>query len=741
MTPKGAAAIALTIIIVCPIILGYALASEDNEVTQDKDTDFVSLTDMLFNARSDYFVDYSKVNNNSDMLQRITTQGNTYYTYKSPDYVSVGDNYSSLPAWTTTSYDEIFPSSPDFTTQTVAVPSVPGAPGGVLVGSTSNYYTDWSSSIAARVSGTLNATNYYLLTANGNSTYIYIEGVTDTSYPAWDYANSGAIQADTLYAIRTADGWNFEVNGTDYAAEWAIICVEPSGSIDTYTYAYNEVNPQINGDAADDWHLEMSDIGGAVRVLKNGTYTYYGGVRSVSHSPAFTLIDDLSVGRPEKIEVSFPNSVLTYYTKSFTQYADPAYGWRNATSDFPVYRNAWYNQFENAEVTFYIHFDGNGRSEFYEDFTTMFPLLQLNRVNGTVTALNGNGSATLGTYSYARVVFDTREDVITISGLSSWPTMGGIPNLLNTVTLDYDFNGYIEQLKIVDQYASIPAVVADNYTTNGNSVEIVRPVASPFYTFILRNSNGDTVPTSNWTATMGSDLRTVTFTPTALPDGLYTFYISSPQVGSYSETVYVGNAANVTTSPISYRVDNALVVAGQYPSTVDYALNVWGLFPNDTYQRVYINSIGVYGDSITIAGNSYTVTDGMIAVTNTETGELENVKLLQAAIVMTVDGGRYTTTVNGIPVTVGSSTVPTVVFNGEWSLTATRNTVTEETVIKSEWVPGEFALDDNGFVLVMLLTAMGAFVVLGMTGARSGAKVALLALICGGAALIGLTII
>lgn len=741
MTPKGAAAIALTIIIVCPIVLGYALASDDREVTQDKDTDFFSLTDTLFNARSDYFIDYNKVNNNSDMIQRITAQGNTYYTFTSPDYVSVGDNYSSLPAYTTTSYDSIFPSSPDFTTRTVTVPSDPTAPGGVLLGSTSNYYADWSSSIAARVSSTLIATNYYLLTATGSQTYVYIEGVTDTSYPSWDYANAGAIQADTMNAIRTADGWRIIVDGTGYNAEWAIICVSPSGSIEINTYDYNEVSPQVNGDAAEDWHLEMPYIGGAVRTFKDGTYTYYGGVRSVAHSPSYTLIDGLSVGRPEKIEVSYPNSILTYYTKSFTQYADPAYGWRNATSDFPIYRNAWYNQFENAEVTFYVHFDGNGRSEFYENFTDPFPLLQLNRVNGTVTALNGNGSVTLGTYAYARVVFDTREDVITISGLSSWPTMGGIPNLLNTVTLDYDFDGYIEQLKIVDQYTSIPAVVADNYTTNGNPVTIVRPLAIPFYTFILRNSDGDTVPSSDWMATMGSDLRTVTFTPTALSDGIYTLYISSPQVGSYSETVYVGNAANVTTSPISYRVDNALVVAGQYPSTVDYTLNVWGLFPNDTYQRVYINSIGVYGDSITIAGNNYIVTDGTISVTNAETGEIQNVKLLQAAIVMTVEGGRHTTTVNGIPVTVGSSTVPTVVFNGEWSLTATRNTVTEETVIKSEWVPGEFALDDNGFVLVMLLAAVGAFVVLGMTGARSGAKIGILALICGGAAIIGLTII
>ena len=102
MTPKGIAAVALILIIACPIILGYALASHDTEVTVEKDADSTSLTDLLFNTESDYYIDYNKVNNNADMIQRITAQGNTYYTYASPDYVKVSDNYSSIPAYTTT---------------------------------------------------------------------------------------------------------------------------------------------------------------------------------------------------------------------------------------------------------------------------------------------------------------------------------------------------------------------------------------------------------------------------------------------------------------------------------------------------------------------------------------------------------------------------------------------------------------------------------------------------------------
>lgn len=738
MTPKGIAAVSLILIIACPIILGYALASHDTEVTVEKDADSTSLTDLLFNAESDYYIDYTKVNNNADMIQKITAQGNTYYTYASPDYVKVSDNYSSIPAYTTTPYDVVFPSSPDYTTQTITIPSDPSNPGGVVVGSSSDYWTDWGNK-AGRVIGTLGSTNYYLLTSTGGYPYVYIDGVTDTSYNAWDYANAGGIQSDTLRAVRTSDGWDYEVNGTHYSGQWAYICVSPSGSVSANIYDYNEVKPQANGETVEDWHLEMNV--GSVRITKDGSYSYYGGVKSVSHTPSFTMVDNLNVGDPDSVEVSYPVANLSYYTKTYSQYADPTYGWRNATSTETVYYNAWYNQYENATVTFYVHFDGNGRTEFYEDFSAVSPLLQLTRVNGTVTAVTPTGSETLGTYAFARIVFDTNEDTVTVSGVSSFPPMGGNPTLLNTVTLDYDFDGYIEQLKIVDQFATVPTVDADHYTTNGNSVTITLAYAMNPYWFSLRDSNGDAVPGSQWTATMSGDYKTITFTPTSVANGLYTFWATTLQGAGIHETVYIGNGGTVTTSPISYRVDNALVVAGQYPSTVDYTLNVWGLFPNDTVQKVYINSIGVYGDSIAIAGHNYTVSNGMITVTDAETGETKDVKLLKSTVTMTLADGKYTTTVNGIPVTINSNTAPTVYFGGEWSLTATRNTVTEETVLKTEWTPGEFALDQDGFVLAMLLTAVGTFLVLGMTGARSGAKVGLLALICGGAVVVGLMII
>ena len=181
-----------------------------------------------------------------------------------------------------------------------------------------------------------------------------------------------------------------------------------------------------------------------------------------------------------------------------------------------------------------------------------------------------------------------------------------------------------------------------------------------------------------------------------------------------------------------YRVDTASIRAGTFPSTVDYTLNLYAYWPQDAHQRVYITSVAVYGDSITIGGRTLPVTNGAVTVDDSP------IQLLHATIDIIRDGSAYQVSIND---TGWESSSPEIVFNGEWSLTMNRQTIGQKVTTETHWTPGEFALDDNGFVLVMLLAAVGAFVVLGMTGARSGAKVGLLALICGGAAAVGLMIL
>ena len=57
------------------------------------------------------------------------------------------------------------------------------------------------------------------------------------------------------------------------------------------------------------------------------------------------------------------------------------------------------------------------------------------------------------------------------------------------------------------------------------------------------------------------------------------------------------------------------------------------------------------------------------------------------------------------------------------------------------WAPGEFAFDKQDFAACGLLVAGALLVGLGMYGARSGIKIGLLLLICGGGALLYLTMV
>lgn len=745
----GLAAIAITLIIAVPIILGYGLASEETEYTRTTESGTASLTDTLFNAESDYYIDYTKTSNNSQMLQRVTAQGDNYYVYASPDYVSTGSTYTSVPAYETTTHTTTDSSSDVLHTYSATINSGdPNRTVGSVIGDYDEFTSDWGSNFGGIVSYTHSSSHCteYIVIDNA-TTYVFIEGLTDTSLNSMYGTTAGGLSASSVSWVwnEDDDNWIFTVGTTQYTANWAVICCVYHGDYTWNQYDFDTISPVYDGESVDNWTFIVENPAYAKLTYSDGTVVYRMVENSVSHTSAFTLIDNEEMGKPSSVGVSFVGSGVTdYFTQDYTEYANIAYGWYNAEAPDlvnPVYYNAWFNQYENASVTLYIHFEGNGCTEFYEDFTTASPVLTVKKANDTVTIIDTDTEvSTLGTYSYVRVFFDALQDEVVVSGVSSMPPVGGTADLLNTVTVDYDFNGYIEFLKIVDQFSAILPVTADYYVENGDSVTIDFNYPRPYNTLRLRDSDGNYV-TSGWSATLAGDYSSANFSPTSLATGLYTFVKISPQASAETFTIYVGSMSSVSTSPISYRVDSANVVAGQYPSTTDYTLNVWSLFPNDTYQSVYINSVGVYGDYLQIAGINYPVENGSITLTDIENGETYSVKVLKSDIVMSFQDGVYTTSVNGHVIRDNQSSAPTIYFGGEWSLTATRSTVTEETAVKTEWVAGEFALDTDGFVLAMCLTAVAAFVVLGMTGARSGAKIALLALICGGACVVGFMMI
>lgn len=181
-----------------------------------------------------------------------------------------------------------------------------------------------------------------------------------------------------------------------------------------------------------------------------------------------------------------------------------------------------------------------------------------------------------------------------------------------------------------------------------------------------------------------------------------------------------------------FRVDNANIIQGYYPDTLNATLNLNELYPNVGVD-IYLNSIGLYGSSLRIAGNNYTV--------NPDTGSIEvdgdAIRLLHAHISAWQTEGGYSVRINGVQVAI-TETLPEIYFGGEWSLTATAYKMEPVTDSQLTWHAGEFSLDKDSFAAAVVVTAVLMILILGMTGGRSMTKMGFLLLVCGGAALVAM---
>lgn len=185
-------------------------------------------------------------------------------------------------------------------------------------------------------------------------------------------------------------------------------------------------------------------------------------------------------------------------------------------------------------------------------------------------------------------------------------------------------------------------------------------------------------------------------------------------------------------SGITYRVDGASVLAGYYASTEDLTIDIASLYPGKAFE-VTISSVGVYGTTFGIDTWLSSVNNGQITIDGTR----YPVRGLRISAVPADSG--YTVSVNGT--VLDRADTPTIHFGGEWSVGAYVSTMEQVTVKNLTWRPGEFGIDKETLGAAGLLCCLGAFAVLGLTGSRSGYKIALLGLVLGGAAITYLIIL
>lgn len=621
-SPKALAAIALTLIVVIPICLGYAMASEPVQTTKWNTTETVSLSDTILNSQTPFYSEYADAMNNSTLLDYYGT------TLVSPNYVSTSTTYSSIPVYNngtgTVTLTSPTSGSSNLRSEHILIgvdstvtPSITGLTGEIIQVS-GNFSSVEVEGNAGNIDVTL-SDGQQTLTFYKTTVTDYVLGmdgeyhaVTSPGY-SWKYQNHTYLSA-YFYVSSNISQYGDYVSGTyetltvphpvwvaDFGASSKLIKLDYADGSDPTIY-------QSNSD------FRLSCINDVVTV-PGGTYN---GVSSISIASLDT-----------------PNTITYTYRDPTGTYADPAYGWQ-LPSDHMDY--GWTNTFNNNYVRMMVHFTSSNNMAFYpisNDGTYGTSVTIFYNSNGIRISHSGE-SYNLGFYDYLMIEIGTESTKIT--GLTSWPALGAMPQGYNSIELD-------------------PLI-----TTN---IEWIR-----INTYDSDNTN--------------------------------------------------------------FRIDSANIIAGTFPSTKDFTLNLNDLFPGRSL-KVKMNSVGIYGDSLTVAGTTYNVTNGRI----TADGASINVKGMTVSYLYNSASSSYDIYFNSAY--IASSLSPTLYFGGEWSVTLTANIVEQVTETSPEWSPGGFAFDKDSFVGVIVLAAALTFIGVGMYGARSGVKAGLLLMICGGAALIAIT--
>lgn len=630
---KALAAIALTLMIAVPILLGYGFAS--HQVTEDRwDPDeSINLSEQILNYQTPYTNASFTASNNTELMQSWTFPGSgvTEYHAVTPEYRQTTTSTTQFPIYEThTGYytltgasNTITNTAPGGTVWRIANAGYPYDEGQMPNSFMSNSLDVYTISISTTSPSPI----HWELETNFHTTWI------DPSSPI-SFVRDGA----STYSVTSSAGTTASV------ANWELR-TDADATLTIYPERYTELTSTESVPIGSIYSFETPTTG-SMSIKLSGAAAGGGDVYIATHNQvlpvsvngATVTVGSSSYTNVTAVNVAGVNSIYMTYLTPTGNYADPNYGWGvPAPTSTTVYRTWWMNNFSNQSVTFLMKFTADAVVYLNPTNEYVGAALQSYKIASSGGMIYVNDSL-LGGYSHLMVTIAT--DGTTVSGITSWPSMGVTPAALNTMTLP-------------------------GTTAYFNKVEL--------------------------------------------------------------------NMVDADRNDVSFRVNGSNVLAGYFPSTKDYTLSMGDLFPGKSYS-LKLNSIGVYGDTINIGSTAFGVTDGRINVDG-------HLVPLKGAVIRSIDmGGVYVNTINGYALADSSTSAP-ITFGGEWSLTVTGDTLKEVHPTHMEWSPGEFAFDKRDFAAVGLLVAGACLLGLGMIGQRSGVKIGVLLLICGGAALVYLTFV
>lgn len=400
------AAIAITIIVAVPILLGYAMAFEEEEITGYNTTDTVNVTDYTLNSTYPiYTTSYSPMNNQQlKATVYWTNQAVTETSIISPGFNSVG-----------------------------AVSSIP-----IIA------YGGYTQTLAA-MSSSLNSST---ATLNSPATYPYacLDPVSTTGIAEFEL--DGTLYGDSLAAglsvefCATGDGseWTTYYNGEKTGSE--IVSYGNTYPVLVQTRAYTTLSPvDPDSNAISSYYVTIPSTASVQLTYSDSTTeSFYVSANSqlVKNGTNLTLGDDVysNVTSVALATAYGTNSVVCLYSYETGTYADPSYGW-TLTADqgiitMPAY---WFNNSLNESVTMMLDMPVSTTSVLTPgaSYNAAYSVTVSRSSDGTVTVSDTDESYTLGKYQYLSVTVDG--DTVSVSGIAAWTNMRSNPVLINTVTV------------------------------------------------------------------------------------------------------------------------------------------------------------------------------------------------------------------------------------------------------------------------------------------------------------------
>lgn len=401
------AAIALTIIVAVPILLGYAMAFEEEEITGYETTESVNVTDYTLNSTFPvYTASYSPMNN-----QQIRA---TVY-------------------WTTQAVTETSVISPGFNA-TASYSSIP------ITG-----HGGYSQSMAA-ISSDLNQGERTITTPSTNG-YVGLQPLAST-FPA-TFELDGIYYGDPLTAGQTiefaasGDGsaWTLYYNGQRSGSE-----IESYGSVAQpvaiYTRAFQTISPtDLDSNPVTSYYVAFPCTASVKIVHTDSTteYVYVSNGTQMMRNGSTVTIGNVAYNNVDTVSAATAygtDTLICSYSIPTGTYADPAYGWKATVSQgvitMPIY---WFNNSLNKSVTMMLDVPEGSSS-------VIAPGASHNLVNDVTISRASNGMVSvngtnLGNYRYLSVTVTGSS--VSVSGISAWPNMRTAPTLINTVSVDLTY--------------------------------------------------------------------------------------------------------------------------------------------------------------------------------------------------------------------------------------------------------------------------------------------------------------